>query len=57
MGEPLLNLPSVLRAHDILNKDLGIGGWGAALAAPKLCLGPWDCSLAGLLSLACFCLF
>lgn len=27
MGEPLLNLPSVLRAHDILTKDLGIGAW------------------------------
>lgn len=25
MGEPLLNLPSVLRAHEILNKDVGIG--------------------------------
>jgi len=25
MGEPLLNLPSVMRAHAILNKDLGIG--------------------------------
>ena len=25
MGEPLLNLPSVLRAYEILNKDLGIG--------------------------------
>ncbi len=25
MGEPLLNLPSVLRAHEILNKDLGVG--------------------------------
>ena len=25
MGEPLLNLPSVLRAHEILNKDIGIG--------------------------------
>ncbi|PSC68805.1 ribosomal RNA large subunit methyltransferase N [Micractinium conductrix] len=25
MGEPLLNLPSVLRAHDILNKEIGIG--------------------------------
>jgi 23S rRNA (adenine2503-C2)-methyltransferase len=27
MGEPLLNLPSVLRAHEVLNKDIGIGGW------------------------------
>ena len=26
MGEPLLNLPSVLRAHEVLNKDVGIGG-------------------------------
>ncbi|EFN52752.1 hypothetical protein CHLNCDRAFT_36696 [Chlorella variabilis] len=25
MGEPLLNLPSVLRAHEILNKDVGVG--------------------------------
>ena len=25
MGEPLLNLPSVLRAHEALNTDLGIG--------------------------------
>ncbi|KAL4440001.1 hypothetical protein ABPG75_003002 [Micractinium tetrahymenae] len=25
MGEPLLNLPSVMRAHDILNKEIGIG--------------------------------
>ncbi|KAI3431690.1 hypothetical protein D9Q98_004736 [Chlorella vulgaris] len=25
MGEPLLNLPSVLRAHEVLNKDIGIG--------------------------------
>lgn len=25
MGEPLLNLPSVMRAHTMLNKDLGIG--------------------------------
>ena len=25
MGEPLLNLPSVLRAHEILNKEIGIG--------------------------------
>jgi len=28
MGEPLLNLPSVLRAHEVLNKDVGIGGAG-----------------------------
>jgi hypothetical protein len=27
MGEPLLNLPSVLRAHEILNKEIGIGEW------------------------------
>ena len=25
MGEPLLNLPSVLRAHEALNTDIGIG--------------------------------
>ena len=25
MGEPLLNLPSVLRAHQALTRDLGIG--------------------------------
>ena len=25
MGEPLLNLPSVLRAHQALTGDLGIG--------------------------------
>ena len=25
MGEPLLNLPSVLRAHEALTRDLGIG--------------------------------
>jgi 23S rRNA (adenine2503-C2)-methyltransferase len=25
MGEPLLNLPSVMRAHSVLNQDLGIG--------------------------------
>ncbi|KAK9803300.1 hypothetical protein WJX72_009998 [[Myrmecia] bisecta] len=25
MGEPLLNLPSVLHAHEMLNKDMGIG--------------------------------
>lgn len=25
MGEPLLNLPNVLRAHEVLNKGLGIG--------------------------------
>lgn len=34
MGEPLLNLPSVMRAHDILNKDIGIGGLDASAAAP-----------------------
>lgn len=27
MGEPLLNLPSVMRALEILNKDIGIGAW------------------------------
>jgi 23S rRNA (adenine2503-C2)-methyltransferase len=25
MGEPLLNLPSVLRAHEVLLGDVGIG--------------------------------
>ena len=25
MGEPLLNLPSVLRAHEVLVGDVGIG--------------------------------
>jgi adenine C2-methylase RlmN of 23S rRNA A2503 and tRNA A37 len=26
MGEPLLNLPSVLRAQQVLNQEMGIGG-------------------------------
>jgi 23S rRNA (adenine2503-C2)-methyltransferase len=25
MGEPLLNLPAVARAYEIMNKDIGIG--------------------------------
>ncbi len=25
MGEPLLNLPSVMRAHTMLNENLGVG--------------------------------
>lgn len=36
MGEPLLNLPSVLRAHEILNKDIGIGERGGGSSCPCL---------------------
>ncbi len=51
MGEPLLNLPSVLRAHDILNKDLGIGegraSCGLGQRAGKGWVGWWVVWKAG----------
>ena len=49
MGEPLLNLPSVLRAHEVLNKDLGIGGWKGTRVTRAT-----SCTAGGLLVAAAF---
>ena len=51
MGEPLLNLPSVLRAHEVLNQELGIGesgGRGAVQACrcARVCMCVWRAACA-----------
>ena len=48
MGEPLLNLPSVLRAHEILNKDIGIGERGGWRSRPRLPAGLGACTARAL---------
>ena len=32
MGEPLLNLPAVVEAYELLNKGLGIGARGITIS-------------------------
>jgi hypothetical protein len=41
MGEPLLNLPAVARAYEIMNKDIGIGGWRVAACSAGMALTYW----------------